>query len=343
MQFQPIYATMQVDMPDSLSTLLESIVGIFMLLLGGYSLLKALKSLPSQDQKQQQQQKINKESDNNLRRITRYEHTDFDDDRSENLFDSVHGELSMDLRQDVELETGVEYFEDEDGDASSPSSRLVSSQPLAQSSTTATKPSFNPSSSSSSLSSQLSGSQKPRLKLNVKSLSVVDGEACMSLADVSIGGSLHQHDSNSHHHDHSHPFHEHCFNCLWYLCCPLECCRTRLFNSRCSRQLLALGIGIVHGVAGPGGVLGVVPAVQLRDWRFSALYLGTFCVSSTFVMGCFAALYGTCSDSISKSTDGNSGEWKRLGIEFFSAGLSILVGIVWLTLLSVGKLHDFFP
>ena len=35
----------------------------------------------------------------------------------------------------------------------------------------------------------------------------------------------------------------------------------------------ALCIGIVHGVAGPGGILGVLPAVSLHNWRKSTLYL----------------------------------------------------------------------
>ena len=110
---------------------------------------------------------------------------------------------------------------------------------------------------------------------------------------------------------------------------------------------LALMTGIIHGVAGPGGVLGIVPAVQMQDARLAATYLGTFCLTSTFVMGGFAASYGRMCKWLARR-DGNekdeSASWKRVFlIEFGSACLSIIVGIVWLTLLAVGELDEVFP
>ena len=57
----------------------------------------------------------------------------------------------------------------------------------------------------------------------------------------------------------------------------------------CEPRTLAVVSGVLHGVAGPGGVLGVVPAAQLRDAKLAILYLGAFCLSSTCVMGGFAA------------------------------------------------------
>lgn len=111
-------------------------------------------------------------------------------------------------------------------------------------------------------------------------------------------------------------------------------------TTRVSAKTMAFFIGIVHGLAGPGGVLGVIPAVQLQNWKLASIYLGCFCVSSTLTMGCFATIYGACSSSLI----GNSTETKReFKIECFSAGLSILVGITWLVLLSFGKLEDVFP
>ncbi len=106
------------------------------------------------------------------------------------------------------------------------------------------------------------------------------------------------------------------------------------------KSMLSLGIGIVHGVAGPGGVLGVLPAVELHNCRLATIYLGTFCVSSTLTMGIFAAIYGTCSCNISQRDGAGKTQFY---MEIFSAGLSLFVGVMWLFLLSIGKLHDIFP
>jgi len=111
-------------------------------------------------------------------------------------------------------------------------------------------------------------------------------------------------------------------------------CSTRTFITIC--------IGIVHGVAGPGGVLGVLPAVSLHNWSLAMIYLMSFCVSSTFTMGTFAALYGVCSTRLGYSISmlGKNGVFY---VELFSAFLSILVGILWLILISLGILDDIFP
>jgi hypothetical protein len=112
-----------------------------------------------------------------------------------------------------------------------------------------------------------------------------------------------------------------------------DLCRTQ----QCSAKSLAILVGIVHGLAGPGGVLGVIPAVQLHDWKLASLYLGCFCLSSTITMGCFASVYGSCCSRLSMTTN------LEFQIHCFSSSLSILVGITWLVLLSVGKLEDVFP
>mmetsp|Transcript_6865 Transcript_6865/g.12326 ORF Transcript_6865/g.12326 Transcript_6865/m.12326 type:complete len:315 (-) Transcript_6865:1633-2577(-) len=123
--------------------------------------------------------------------------------------------------------------------------------------------------------------------------------------------------------------------------CPFAVCGTlkkRVAEGRISSQVVALCVGLVHGVAGPGGVLGVIPAVKLHDSKLATLYLSTFCITSTLTMGAFAGTYGTCSNRLSSYSS-----QLEYQIEFFSAFLSILVGIIWLTLLSTGKLHDVFP
>jgi len=97
-------------------------------------------------------------------------------------------------------------------------------------------------------------------------------------------------------------------------------------------RLIALFVGIVHGVAGPGGVLGVIPAVHLHNSFLAFTYLLTFCITSMIVMGCFAVTYGRVTKRISDKGDL---EYK---VEIFSAALCVIVGITWLTLIHFGIL-----
>jgi hypothetical protein len=41
-------------------------------------------------------------------------------------------------------------------------------------------------------------------------------------------------------------------------------------------------IGILHGVAGPGAILGVLPAVEMQSWRASTCYLGIYIKGCVF-------------------------------------------------------------
>eukprot|EP00581_Thalassiosira_minuscula_P013733 CAMPEP_0183729430 /NCGR_PEP_ID=MMETSP0737-20130205/30256_1 /TAXON_ID=385413 /ORGANISM="Thalassiosira miniscula, Strain CCMP1093" /LENGTH=372 /DNA_ID=CAMNT_0025961611 /DNA_START=54 /DNA_END=1172 /DNA_ORIENTATION=- len=109
-----------------------------------------------------------------------------------------------------------------------------------------------------------------------------------------------------------------------------------------SPGVLALVAGVFHGVAGPGGVLGVIPAVQLRDPMSAAMYLGMFCLTSTLAMGTFAAFYGTLCQRMAGERQGTGGS-EVFWVEVGSAFLSIAVGIVWLALLSTGYLEEVFP
>ena len=104
-----------------------------------------------------------------------------------------------------------------------------------------------------------------------------------------------------------------------------------------SVKSLAFFAGIIHGLAGPGGVLGVIPAVQLHDWRLATVYLGFFCLSSTLTMGTFAVLYGTVSSRLGK------GMKLEFQVQCVSACLSLVVGITWIVLLSLGLLEKVFP
>ena len=81
----------------------------------------------------------------------------------------------------------------------------------------------------------------------------------------------------------------------------------------------------------------MIPAIQLHNGRLATLYLFCFCVSSTLTMGAFAVLYGTFSKRLGEQTH------SAFKIEILSASLSLLVGVTWLFLLSIGKLEDVFP
>ncbi|KAL3802625.1 hypothetical protein HJC23_011949 [Cyclotella cryptica] len=120
-------------------------------------------------------------------------------------------------------------------------------------------------------------------------------------------------------------------------------CTTSTFGKCfvCTPGMIAVFIGVVHGVTGPGGVLGSIPAFQLQHAPLAILYLGTFCVTSTLVMGGFAAVYGRLCVWLAGSShekDEDSALSKVFLVEFGSACVSIVVGIVWLTLLAVGQL-----
>lgn len=115
------------------------------------------------------------------------------------------------------------------------------------------------------------------------------------------------------------------------------CCRNATFENPTTQKIMALFVGIVHGIAGPGGILGVLPAVVLNDWTKSIAYLSSFCVASIFIMGVFAALYGDVTGRIG----GNSLAMEfRIGI--FSASFSIIVGLAWISLQATGQMSAVF-
>lgn len=125
--------------------------------------------------------------------------------------------------------------------------------------------------------------------------------------------------------------------------------------NRLSPRTLSILTGILHGLAGPGGVLAIIPAVQLRNAKLATIYLGSFCVTSTITMGLFATLYGVCSQRLaaatttdnSNSVPGSGGgpptSQRIFQIEIVSSCFSFLVGILWLVLLAIGKMDVVFP
>ncbi|KAI9919907.1 hypothetical protein PsorP6_015680 [Peronosclerospora sorghi] len=104
-----------------------------------------------------------------------------------------------------------------------------------------------------------------------------------------------------------------------------------------TQKLTAFAYGTAHGLAGTGGVLGVLPAVILNDWTKSTAYLAAFCLASILTMGGFAALYGEITGRMSRFSDASL---VRVGI--FSSSVSLLVGLTWIVLVSTGTLDEVF-
>ncbi|CCI10811.1 unnamed protein product [Albugo candida] len=121
-----------------------------------------------------------------------------------------------------------------------------------------------------------------------------------------------------------HPKDSHCMR--WAECVPHHI-RTVSLSDSTTQKYTAFLVGIVHGVAGPGGILGVLPAVGLHDSVKSITYLGSFCVASILIMGTFAGCYGEATARL-----GQRSEVVAFRISIFSSMLSVIVGIVWIIL-----------
>lgn len=101
-------------------------------------------------------------------------------------------------------------------------------------------------------------------------------------------------------------------------------------------QLISFLVGTLHGVAGPGGVLGILPAAQMQNLSLAYAYLASFCISSIFTMGIFAAIFGCLTHKLSQITQ------LEFQIECFSSAVCALIGTIWLSLSFAGKLDDVF-
>lgn len=159
-------------------------------------------------------------------------------------------------------------------------------------------------------SSEDSANRDVEMSSQPSAFNVHNGEASLGMEDASANASKSGHDHN----------HSSCLAC---------------FDGLIPKPILSFLGGVLHGIAGPGGVLGVLPAVQLHNFFLALVYLITFCIVSTFLMGLVAALYGSISSYVSENSNVSNIELK---IELFSAALSLLVGILWIFLMSIGKL-----
>jgi len=310
---------------EKVSTILEAFVGVFMMALGIYGMHKAFKQRSTAMPFSLSMSQFQHPSNENLHKIAERHDEDYDD--SANARSSILCEMTRVLDEDslhsslqgsARVRGEEEDIDDDDDDVES---RIFKAARSIGRMTESTAKGFG----SSVMTVQLN-----RLTSSMKSATSVDSADSKPLTKSPSQLLLQRHEE------------------LLDEFSGTASIKAQHTNadiippsSSCTTGALAVLTGIVHGVAGPGGVLGIIPAVQLRDPYLSSVYLGTFCCTSCLVMGGFAAFYGSFSKWLAGGGDGSTNG--VFLVEVGSASLSIFVGLIWMVLLSIGKLEDIFP
>lgn len=110
----------------------------------------------------------------------------------------------------------------------------------------------------------------------------------------------------------------------------------RIPEGSATTSILALFVGIIHGAAGPGAVLGVLPAVALRDPGMTGGYFFGFIFATILTMGGFAALFG----KLTKELGDAGGAVLERRLMIMSSGTCVVVGIAWIGLTLAGVTLD---
>ena len=96
------------------------------------------------------------------------------------------------------------------------------------------------------------------------------------------------------------------------------------------QALASLCAGVVGGIAGPGGVLAIVPASYYSTKIEAISYILIFIISSTAAMGLIALLYGRMTARWAMNSLNKQRQETQLKLA--SAIASILVGALWIVL-----------
>lgn len=94
----------------------------------------------------------------------------------------------------------------------------------------------------------------------------------------------------------------------------------------------AVAVGTLHGFAGAGHFLAVLPAIGLQTWAQSLSYLGTFALGTVIGMSGFAALIGW--SSLRAQLQG--GEQLARHLMLGAGSLTVTVGMAWIILPLMG-------
>lgn len=104
-----------------------------------------------------------------------------------------------------------------------------------------------------------------------------------------------------------------------------------------TQRVISVGVGLIHGVAGPGAILGVLPALEMQSPIAAVAYICSFVLGSTLSMGIFAGVYGEITKRLGSAADSI-----EYSLRLFSSSFSIIVGVIWIAMAASGKLENLF-
>ena len=100
----------------------------------------------------------------------------------------------------------------------------------------------------------------------------------------------------------------------------------KIIRSKKDDVWTALGIGVIHGVAGVSHLIGILPSLVLPTKADSVSYILGFGVGTVITMVAYSAIMGMLSHRAAKNDHGRL----LLGIRIAGSTVAVLVGIFWI-------------